>query len=168
MLDWIAFLCLCGAVAMLFTLSVTDLRTRLLPNEMVLGFATLGCIFHVTTVWRFVPLPLVLLGFVAGFGMLYIVRIIANRIYKTDALGLGDVKLMGAGGLWLGPDGIMLALTLGATAGLVHGLFQAFREAKATGAKPDLKRLQLPAGPGFAVGLILAGIHKFWTFNPFH
>lgn len=167
MLEWIAFLCLSGAVAMLVSLSVVDMRTRLLPNEMVLGLATLACIFHLTTLAQFVPVLHIFLGGAVGFGSLYLIRAVANHLYKADALGLGDVKLMGAGGLWLGPDAIMLAMAAGATAGLVHGLAYALMIARRTGARPDFSHLQIPAGPGFATGLILVGIYKFWTFNPF-
>lgn len=151
---------------MLVALSIVDLKTRLLPNEMVLGLATLGFIFHLTTLARFVPVPEIFIGGLVGFGTLYLIRAVANHIYKADALGLGDVKLMGAGGLWLGPDAIMLAMAAGATAGLLHGVAHALQIARSTGTKPDFSYLQIPAGPGFAIGLVLVGIYKFWSFHP--
>lgn len=166
MLEWIALASLIGAVILLIFLAIIDLKTKLLPNEMVLGFATLAIIFHLTTLARFVTPIDVILGGVIGFGTLYLVRAIANHIYKADALGLGDVKLIGAGGLWLGPDAILLAMSAGALAGLLHGTVHALRVAAKTGTKPDFSRLQIPAGPGFAVGLIAAGIFKFWNFSP--
>lgn len=167
MLEWIAFTCLCGAVILLIALSIADLKTRLLPNEMVLGFATLGFVFHLTTMTEFITIQGIFLGGFIGFFTLYMVRAIANYIYKQDALGLGDVKLMGAAGIWLGSDLIMLALSAGAFAGMTHGTFEAFKIAKKTKTKLDFSRLQIPAGPGFAVGMVLVGIYKFWSFNPF-
>lgn len=166
MLDWIALVCLCGALILLVALAVIDLKTRLLPNEMVLGLATLACVFHLTTLSRFVPVPEILLGGIVGFSTLYLVRAVANHIYKADALGLGDVKLLGAGGLWLGPDGIMLAMSVGAMVGLLHGVVYALHIARKTGTKPDFAYLQIPAGPGFAVGLIATSIYLFRDFNP--
>ena len=167
MLEWIALFCLVGACIILIALSAIDIKTRLLPNEMVLGLATLGFIFHLTTLSAFsTPLEIFLGGFI-GFATLYLVRTIANRYYEADALGLGDVKLIGAGGIWLGPDAIMLAMSVGALAGLVHGSFVAMKIAKKTKTNPDFSRLQVPAGPGFSIGLILVGIYKFWLFNPF-
>ena len=168
MLDWIALACLAGGFSLLVALSAVDLKVRLLPNEMVAGFATLGLVFHLTTLAAFVPVPDIFIGGLAGFGMLYLLRFAANRIYRTDALGLGDVKLIGAGGLWLGPEGIMLAMSAGAFAGLVHGLAHALNVARKTGTRPNLSTLQIPAGPGFAVGIVIAGIYKFWGFNPFN
>ncbi|PJB73480.1 MAG: prepilin peptidase [Alphaproteobacteria bacterium CG_4_9_14_3_um_filter_47_13] len=166
MLDWIAFASLCCAFIMLVALSVIDLKTRLLPNEMVLGFATLGFIFHLTTLARFVSVEEIFLGGFIGFTTLFMIRAVANHIYKTDALGLGDIKLVGAAGLWLGPEAIMLAISAGAMAGLIHGLFVALKIAKKSKKRPDFSYLQIPAGPGFAIGFILVGIYKFWGFNP--
>ena len=53
----------------------------------------------------------------------------------------------------------------GAMVALLHGLGYAFRQARKTGEKPDFVNLQIPAGPGFAIGLIACGILKFWTFR---
>jgi leader peptidase (prepilin peptidase)/N-methyltransferase len=86
-------------------------------------------------------------------------------MYGQDALGLGDVKLIGAGGLWLGADTIMLAMALGAMAAVVHGFFYGVLQARRTGRKPDFLNLQIPAGPGFAAGLIISGMIEFWTFR---
>src|SRR5688572_14911939 len=122
MLDGIAVLCLFGAVALLIALSVIDLKVRLLPNELVAGFALLGVVFHLITQGYHLSVQDILTGALLGFGILYALRFAANWYYKQDALGLGDVKLMGAAGLWLGVDGVLFALTLGAFAGLIHGL----------------------------------------------
>lgn len=165
MLDWIAFVCLLGAFALLIALAIVDLKTRLLPNEMVAGFATLGLVFHLTTLAAFVPVREMLIGAFAGFAALYIIRYFGNKFYGMDALGLGDCKLMGAAGLWVG-DAVMLAMAAGAGAALIHGMGDAARQSKKTGQKTDLSQLQVPAGPGFVVGIIIAAIYKFWTFNP--
>lgn len=157
----VAALCLAAGAGLLLALSKTDMETRLLPNRMVAAFAALGLVFHLTTAAAFLAPLDILLGGLAGFGALYLVRAAANRIYGTDALGLGDVKLIGAAGLWLGPEGVMLALALGAFAGALHGVFYALRDAKKTGGRPDFRRLQIPAGPGFAAGIAAAAFYEF-------
>ena len=163
MLGAIALACMGGGLVLLALLAVTDLRTRLLPNEMVLGFATLGIVFHLTTLAAYLSVTEIIAGGAVGFGSLYIVRAVANRFYGTDALGLGDVKLIGAAGLWLGPDMVMVALMAGAVAGLAHGLGYALWQAR-RGEGFCLARLQIPAGPGFACGIVVtAG----WLFRGF-
>ena len=105
------------------------------------------------------------IGAALGFGVLWIIRLAASRYYGQDALGLGDVKLMGAAGLWLGAEGITLALTLGATAGLIHGLGVAAYNAKKSGGPMQLARLQIPAGPGFVIGILIVGIMQYAHFR---
>ena len=161
MLTGIAIVSLLGALVLLIALSIVDLRTRLLPNEMVLGLATLGFVFHLTTLAAFLPPTNIALGGIVGFLSLYLIRAGANYIYQDDALGLGDVKLMGAGGIWLGPDMIMIAMSIGAMASLFHGFFTELYLARKHGRKTDFARLQIPAGPGFATGIVLAGAFKF-------
>lgn len=167
MLDWVAFFCLIGACGLLVVLSVIDLKIRLLPNELVAGFATLGIIFHLTSLTRFIPLSNIVIGGIIGFLALYLIRMVANKLYDADTLGLGDVKLMGAAGLWLGIDGILLAMAIGAGAALLHGLIYGLWLAKKTGLKPDFSRLQIPAGPGFAIGITAIGAWQFADAIPF-
>jgi leader peptidase (prepilin peptidase)/N-methyltransferase len=159
MFEIIALLSLFGAIATLCILSVIDLREGLLPNEYVMALAICGAMFHLSTAWHYAGLTDMALGAAIGGGFLYIVRLVANRIYKQDALGLGDVKLLMAAGIWLGPIHILMAITIGAMAGLVHGLLVAIKT------KVSLNKLSLPAGPGFAAGIIIAGALQFHTIG---
>ena len=161
MLEWIPPLCLALAAALLIALSVIDLRVRLLPDKLVLPFALLGILFHITTKWHYLDLTGMLFGALAGFGILFLIRAVANYVYKQDALGLGDVKLMGAAGLWLGADMVMMALSVGAFAGLIHGIAVGLWIAYKTKSRPQFARLQIPAGPGFAIGIVLVAAYMF-------
>ncbi len=157
MFEIIALLCIVAAITLLIVLSVIDLKTCLLPNEYVLGLALTGAVFHLATAFEYLNIEDMALGAFIGGGFLYLIRAIANKIYKQDALGLGDVKLLTAGGVWLGPHYILLSLTAGGIAGLFHGALLAGREKRRSGKMPDFKNLSLPAGPGFAIGIFLAG-----------
>lgn len=154
-------LCLLAALILLIILSVIDLKVRLLPNIYVLPLALLGVCFHIVTNFAYLTSPhAMILGGLTGFFLLYGLRAAANWHYQQDALGLGDVKLMGAAGLWLGVDGVLFALTLGALAGILHGLGVATWIHVRNKAPFSLSRLEIPAGPGFALGIILvAGWH---------
>ncbi|MCF8495336.1 MAG: A24 family peptidase [Alphaproteobacteria bacterium] len=164
MLEIISIFSLAAGLAVLAVLSVIDLRVRLLPNEWVLAFACLGLIFHVSTVFSFLSLEQSALGAIIGGGILYLIRGIANMATGEDSLGLGDVKLMAAAGVWLGPHHILFALTLGAIAGILHGLGMAAHDWRLTGRFPNLGTLSLPGGPGFAVGIVLSAVLAFRTF----
>jgi len=164
MLSIIALLCLLGALVLLIALSVIDLKIKLLPNELVLGFATLGIVFHLTTLNKVLPMTDIAFGALAGFSVLYLIRLAANAYYKQDALGLGDTKLMAAAGIWLGLEGVLTAIWVGAIAGLVHGLAYAAYIAFKDKTPMTISRLAIPAGPGFAIGIVIVG---FMTFKPY-
>ena len=156
MLEIIALLSLIGALIVLSLLAIIDLKTYLLPNKLVFTFFCLGILFHLCTDFNNASPIDMALGALIGSGSLYSIRVIANRIYKTDTLGLGDVKLMGAAGVWLGPYFILMALTAGALAGIIHGLALAILIWLKTKSWPNFNHLSLPAGPGFAAGILIA------------
>ncbi|MCB1651297.1 MAG: prepilin peptidase [Alphaproteobacteria bacterium] len=151
---------LCAALALLYNLARIDLKTRLLPNKLVFPFALLGVLFHAVLSFGLLPLSAMMIGAALGGGILLGIRTLANAFYKQDTLGLGDVKLMAAAGLWLGPD-VLLALTLGAVAGLLHGLGVALWTHHKNKQPVNLARLEIPAGPGFIVGILIGAAVKF-------
>jgi len=163
MLEIITVLCLVSTLIVLTLLSLIDLKEKILPNELVLGFMTLGIVFHISTVFSILSFQDMAFGALIGFGALYFIRTLANMAYNQDTLGLGDVKLLGAAGIWLGPYHILIAMALGALMGVFHGLAVAFYIRKKTGNFPNLNMLSLPAGPGFAMGIVVTGVLKFWT-----
>lgn len=151
-------ICLVCAVLLLVVLCIIDLRVRLLPNIFTLPFALLAPAFHFLTDFQIIGYMDMLIGGAVGYGFLFILRAVANVYYKQDSLGLGDVKLMGGAGLWLGVEGVLVALTVGAFAGLLHGIVYAFVLALKDRKKPNFHRLAIPAGPGFAVGIVVSGL----------
>ena len=155
MIEIFSILLLLSGFILLLILSIIDLKTFLLPNVLVAPFAALGFVFHITNSFYYLSLTEVILGGIGGFLILYLIRAGGNKYYGQDSLGLGDVKLLGAGGLWLGPQGVLIAMTLGALAGLIHGLIYAFYLKMKTKGPFSIARLTIPAGPGFAIGIIL-------------
>lgn len=164
MLEIVSILFMAVGFILLIVLSIIDLRTYLLPNIYVAPFALLGVAFHITTDFYYLELWQVIAGGITGYAILYLIRLGGNKYYGQDSLGLGDVKLLGAGGLWLGIEGVLFAMTLGAFAGLVHGLIYALYTKIKNGSSFSIHRLAIPAGPGFAIGIILtAG----WMYKSF-
>lgn len=164
MFDILAIACVLSAIMLLVALSVIDLKHWILPDELNFALGVSGVLFHFATGYLLLDIKLMLLGGVTGAGLLYIIRYFANRHYGRDALGLGDVKLLGAAGLWLGLDGVLQAVTLGALAGLVHGLIYATYLKFKTGAPFSIGNLSIPAGPGFAAGILIVGFYIFHAF----
>lgn len=66
-------------------------------------------------------------GMAVGAGFLYGVGVIGKMAYKTDAMGFGDVKLMAAGGGFLGVQGVVSALVIAVIVASVAGLLNMTR-----------------------------------------
>lgn len=164
MFEFIPLLCLIAAPCLLLALSIIDLKHWILPDELNLALALTGVAFHMVTAYRFLDIQDMLMGAALGAGLLYTIRFFANRHYGRDTLGLGDVKLLGAAGLWLGLEGTLQAITLGAFAGLVHGIVYAIYIARKNKTAVSVSQLSIPAGPGFAVGILIAGYLLFTDY----
>lgn len=164
MFDILSLVCVAGALALLVALSIIDLRHWILPDELNFALGLTGLVFHFGTGYFFFGITDMLLGAALGAGLLYLIRYIANKYYGRDALGLGDVKLLGAAGLWLGVDGVLLAITLGALAGLLHGFFYAAWLHIRHKESFSVVTLSIPAGPGFAAGICAAGAYMFHPY----
>lgn len=148
-------------VLTLLWLSAIDLKLRLLPDELTLLLAGLGIAFRYVA-WPYSgPWFDVLLGIIAGGGALGLVRLVANRIYGFETMGLGDVKLLAAGGIWLGLEGAITAMCVGAIAGMIHGLIQLFWTRRKSGEKDLFREMTIPAGPGFCTGILFTAIWQF-------
>ena len=161
MFEVLALLCLIAAPLLLLALSIIDLKHWIRPDELNLALGITGIAFHIFTAYRFLGIEDMLMGAALGAGLLYVIRHFSNRHYGRDTLGLGDVKLLGAAGLWLGLEGTLEAITLGAFAGLVHGIVYAVYIARKNKTAFTVSQLSIPAGPGFAVGIMAAGVHLF-------
>ena len=107
----IAFLALC---ALLFAASVTDIRERKIPNWLVASIVGLWLVWRTALIALGAVEPVSLAGsfggaivFAAG---LLIVTAIAERLTGKFMMGGGDIKLLAAVALFLGFNGILVAL----------------------------------------------------------
>ncbi len=71
---------------------------------------------------RFGALLGCLAGMAVGGGVLWVIGWIGTKAYGTDAMGFGDVKLLAAGGGFVGPGGALAALMIAAMVASVAGI----------------------------------------------
>ncbi len=107
--------------ALFFTLllgiALTDLREYIIPDEFTWGGLALGLLFG-----RAGGLPTLLpalLGAVAGFGLLWLIGFAGHLVLKEEAMGGGDVKMMAMVGSFVGWQGVLLTIFLGALLGTI-------------------------------------------------
>ena len=96
--------------------SASDLLYHILPDQFILGIGCVGVLFIITDLSRF---PGSLLGCVIGGGFLLLIGLLGKLVYKAEAMGFGDVKLMAALGLICGFPGILFALIIALLSGAV-------------------------------------------------
>lgn len=160
-MDILTIVCVVLAIVVLLWLALIDLKLWILPDELVIALAVLAIPFHISIGWDYGGVTVFLAGALAGGGALWLIRTVANFIYGVEALGLGDVKLLAAAGLWLGPESVFMALSAGAFCGVLHAFGIICVKKIQTGQWQSMRRMALPAGPGFIAGILLAGLWMY-------
>jgi leader peptidase (prepilin peptidase)/N-methyltransferase len=87
-------------------------------------------------------------GYFIGCGIVWITRIFGTFAFGKEAMGLGDVHLMGAAGAVLGPWPVVVAFFVAPFFGLAWALFCMFFK----------KIRQIPYGPFLSIGLFIVMI----------
>lgn len=133
----------------LLALALIDLETLRLPDLLTLplGVAGVAASLLGPAAGLAVPLPLSsLLGAALGAGILVAVRWGYGRLRGREGLGLGDAKLAGAAGAWLGAEALAWLILLASLAGLGLALV---RHRRLSG------ELAIPFGPPLALAFWL-------------
>lgn len=158
-MEWILASSAILAIVALLWAGWIDFKLWILPNELLAFTAIMAIPFHIALQTGLI-MPLV--GLALGGGSLWLIRAIANKIYGMETIGLGDIKLMAATGLWLGGEGVLIALSSGAFCGVLHAIVWSAHKRFTQGQKVSLNRMMIPAGPGFIIGSILTA---FWIYK---
>lgn len=85
--------------AALLVLACVDTATLRLPDLVTLPLIAAGL---ATAVWRREALSTALIGVIAGWGAIAALAYGYRRIRGRSGIGMGDAKLLGAAGAWLG------------------------------------------------------------------
>jgi len=109
-------------LSFLLALSVIDLRTQLLPNRLTIPGFFVGLVGR----WLVVGNPVD--GLLGGIGGLAVIVLIA--LLSRGGMGLGDAKLMGMIGAFLGWRDGLAALAVGAILGGIVGLWLLYTRLK--------------------------------------
>ena len=100
---------------LLLGIALTDARAYIIPDEFSLGGLGLGVVFALLAGRQ--PLGTALLGAAVGFALLWLVAALGEWMFKQEAMGGGDIKMMAMVGAFLGWEGTLLTVFLGALIG---------------------------------------------------
>ena len=129
----------------LIWLSAVDLRDHRIPDATVIAITGLGLLM----LWQILPEAAIAhIGAALGIGLFFwLLSEVWCRVRHEDALGLGDVKLIAAATLWVGPTGFASFLLLATLGGIAASLLSISRG--------------VPFGPFLAISLWIT-----WLFGP--
>jgi leader peptidase (prepilin peptidase)/N-methyltransferase len=100
----------------LLGIAMTDARSYIIPDEFSLGGLLLGLVFSVA-LGGISGLVSAALGAAVGFAVLWLVGTAGTWLFKEEAMGGGDIKMMAMVGAFAGWQGVLLTIFLGAFIG---------------------------------------------------
>lgn len=105
---------LIGAIYCAIRMAVADFRRRIIPDVYLFPFLFAGLLTA-----TFFPWPITISDSVIGGAMGYCLGLIVGFVFdklkkdkKYPPIGMGDIKLLGAGGIWFGTLGLSIAMVL--------------------------------------------------------
>jgi leader peptidase (prepilin peptidase)/N-methyltransferase len=142
---------LCAALAWI------DIRHGIIPDWLNLAIAGLGLIRILTI--EDLSAALQAVGEGAAIGALFwLLRRLYFAYRKVQGLGLGDVKFLGAAGIWVGIAGLPMLLLVATLTALAYAGITHLAGRSLTG------RTSLSFGPFLAIGLLLtSGFQQYWS-----
>lgn len=142
------FFCILLAIAAwcAWKISVADWRRRIIPDVYLFPLLLIGLIMA-----TFFPWPVTIgqsviaatSGYILATLIGFVFEKIGTRHKKSDIpIGMGDIKLIATGGVWLGATGLAMALVIACISGIIWGMRQ--------------KQKYIPFAPFFIIGGILS------------
>ncbi len=94
---------------MLLSAFIIDYRLQIIPNRLNLTIFEVGIVTAFLYGLSDVAITInMILGMLAGGGIFLLITLVGGLIYGKEAMGFGDVKLMGALGLFFGLSNIIV------------------------------------------------------------
>ena len=137
----------------LLVITLVDLKTHEIPDSMIILIIFLA-VFWIVAYPASINVKAAMIGAAAGAAPLFIVDRIALLILKKDGFGYGDMKLMGAAGLLIGWQGVLIAFFFAFITGAVAALYMLMtKKAKRGG--------YIAFGPFLSGGILIAA----WSYE---
>lgn len=155
-LDLIKFIILSP---MLISAFIIDYKYQIIPNRLNLTILEIGIIF--TFIYGISNIAIsinMLLGMLAGSGIFLLITVIGGIFYGKEAMGFGDVKLMGALGLFFGLSNIIIITLLSFLIGAILSIFLLITKIKKTNE-------YIPFGPFIVISTFISMYIPFETIK---
>jgi leader peptidase (prepilin peptidase)/N-methyltransferase len=131
----------------LIVIFLIDLKYQIIPDVITLPGIIVGLGFSILT--KSPPFFESFLGFLVGGGVLYLIAMIGDKVFKKESMGGGDIKLAAMLGTFLGWQRVLLVFFLGSLLGAIVGILSLILSKKIR------ERRLIPFGPFLAIATLL-------------
>ena len=157
-LDLIKYMILAPMLVSVFCI---DYKLQIIPNRLNLTIFEIGLIFAFLYGLSDVAITInMLLGMLAGAGIFLVITLVGGLFYGKEAMGFGDVKLMGALGLFFGLSNIIVITLMSFLIGAVLSVILLLTKIK----KSDE---YIPFGPFIVIATFISMYVPFETIKTF-
>ncbi|MDE5615541.1 MAG: A24 family peptidase [Alphaproteobacteria bacterium] len=138
---------LAGAMWCMYQICIADWRRRIIPDAFLFPLLIAGLITATFFPWPH-NIQAAVMGAAFGYGLAALVGFVFDYVIRKknpDAIapiGMGDIKLIATGGIWLAPNGLAWALVIACILGVIWGRWK--------------KEKYIPFAPFFIIGGILS------------
>jgi leader peptidase (prepilin peptidase)/N-methyltransferase len=132
----------------MIALFVIDLQHKILPNVITLPGIAVGVLANALAGPGWVAS---LIGAAVGAGILFAIAEVYYRVRHEEGLGMGDVKMLGMIGAFLGWKLVLVTLVLSSFLGSIVGIGVLI-------AKKESLKYALPFGTFLAAGALVAAV----------
>ena len=162
--QWVWAAAALAALIALLCVAFIDCDTFLIPDELSLGLAAAGLLLSPVNPTLAASLPGRLAasagGAVFGLALCWAVAAGGEKLFKREAMGAGDIKLLAGVGAWLGARGAFDTLVTASFAGALYGVWLL--------AAGRIKRQDpIPFGPFLSAGAAFTFFYKLPFGFPF-
>ena len=144
---------------MLLSVFVIDYKYQIIPNRLNLTIFEIGLIMTFLYGLSDVAISInMLLGMLAGGGIFLLITLLGGLFYGKEAMGFGDVKLMGALGLYFGLSNIIIITLLSFLIGAILSIVLSVSKIKKSNE-------YIPFGPFIVIGTFISIYIPFETIK---
>lgn len=152
-------------VSLLIIISISDLEYMIIEDKVIIFFLLLILILrifikipHEFSTFNINSILESLIGGIFGFGLLFIIAFIGQKVYKQEVMGGGDIKLYGIIGLILGLKMTLISLFFASIIGTILGILL-------INLKVLNKEKMIPFGPFIAIGSLVTYFYGYEIIN---